>query len=61
MHSKVFEIMINGGFVAFPISHKNGDFGSIEESFEEDIHFQHLIPVILKILTINGSITITTD
>ena len=32
------EIMING-FVAFPISHKNGDFGSIEESFEENIHF----------------------
>ena len=44
MHSKVLEIMINGGFVAFPISHKNGDFGSIEESFEENIHFSTFDP-----------------
>ena len=61
MHSKVLEIMINGGFVAFPISLKMEILEALKKVLKKIFTFQHLIPVILKILTINGSMTITTD
>ena len=44
MHSKVFEIMINGGFVALPISSRNNMLGGIEECFIDGEHFSSFNP-----------------
>ncbi len=44
MHSKVFEIMINGGFLALPFSKNNNKKSGIEESFESDKHFVYFDP-----------------
>ena len=39
MHAKVFEIMVNGGFLAIPKSKKNFLKGGINEGFNENEHF----------------------
>ena len=39
MHSKVFEIFANGGFLALPKSIKNSSLGGINEGFNENEHF----------------------
>ena len=44
MHSKVFEIMINGGFLALPFSNNNKKESGIEESFEPEKHFVYFDP-----------------
>ena len=44
MHNKIFEIMINGGFVALPISSRNNMLGGIEECFIDGEHFSSFNP-----------------
>ena len=44
MHNKIFEIMINGGFVALPISRRNNMLGGIEECFIDGEHFSSFNP-----------------
>ena len=44
MHSKTFEIMINGGFFALPKSKKNYLKGGINEYFNENEHFVTFSP-----------------
>ena len=44
MHSKVFETMINGGFVAIPFSKKNSDQAGIKEGFIEGEDFGEFDP-----------------
>ena len=44
MHSKTFEIMINGGFFALPKSKKNFLKGGINEHFNENEHFVTFSP-----------------
>jgi len=44
MHSKTFEIMVNGGFFALPKSKKNYLKGGINEYFNENEHFVTFSP-----------------
>ena len=44
MHSKTFEIMINGGFFALPKSKKLFEKGGINEHFNENEHFVTFLP-----------------
>ena len=44
MHSKTFEIMINGGFFALPKSKKNYLKGGINQHFNENEHFVTFSP-----------------
>ena len=44
MHSKVFEIMMNGGFLALPFSKNNKKESGIEEAFEPEKHFVYFDP-----------------
>ena len=45
MHNKVFEIMINGGFIALPSNKSKRKISSIEEDFEENTHFVYFDPL----------------
>ena len=44
MHNKIFEIMINGGFVALPYSRRDSELGGIEEFFNNGEHYQSFYP-----------------
>ena len=44
MHNKIFEIMINGGFVALPYSRRDNELGGIEEFFNNGEHYQSFYP-----------------
>ena len=44
MHNKIFEIMINGGFVALPYSRRDNEPGGIEEFFNNGEHYQSFYP-----------------